>query len=82
MKLETIAIQKKQAAHAPQPTEGEIRDYAFHLYEQGGHRHGHDVDYWHEAVACLRANMPKESTRTRMHHHTQITARTPLTIST
>ena len=39
------------------PTEEEIRDYAWHLYEHGGHRHGPDVDYWREAEACLRAHL-------------------------
>jgi len=63
---------------APQPLEDEIRDYANHLYVQRGSLAGHDRDDWLEAEACLRANIPKESSRTRMHHHTQITERAML----
>jgi len=63
-------------ALAPKPSEDEIRDYANHLFVQHGSVHGHDGDDWFEAEACLRANIPKESSRTRLHHHhTQITER-------
>ena len=65
-------------ATATQPSEDEIRDYANHLYVQHGSLNGHDRDDWLEAEACLRANIPKESSRSRMHHHTQITERTVL----
>ena len=65
-------------ATATHPSEDEIRDYANHLYVQHGSQTGHDRDDWLEAEACLRANIPKESSRTRMHHHTQITERTVL----
>jgi hypothetical protein len=68
------------SAIAPQPSEGEIRDYANHLYTQRGSVNGHDGDDWLEAEVCLRANIPKESSRTRMHHHTQITDRTVLAL--
>lgn len=60
------------------PTEAEIRDYANHLYVQHGSIDGRDYDDWLEAEACLRANIPKESSRTRLHHHTQITERSVL----
>lgn len=60
---------------APPPSENEIRDYANHLYVQHGSRHGHDGDDWLEAEACLRAGIPKESSRTRLLHHTQLTER-------
>jgi hypothetical protein len=66
------------AATAPQPSEEEIRDYANHLHVQSGSLNGHDRDDWLEAEACLRANIPKESSRTRMHHHTQVTERAVL----
>ena len=66
------------SATAPQPSEDEIRDYANHLYVQRGSLNGHDCDDWLEAEACLGANIPKESSRTRMHHHTQITERAAL----
>ena len=69
---------KQFSATAPQPSEGEIRDYANHLYVQRGSVNGHDCDDWLEAEACLGANIPKESLRTRMHHHTQITERAVL----
>ena len=62
----------------PPASEAEIRDYANHLYVQRGSAHGHDHDDWFEAEACLAANIPKESFRTRMHHHTQITERAAL----
>ena len=65
-------------ATAPQPSEDEIRDYANHLYVQHGSLNGHDRDDWLEAEACLRANIPKASSRTRMHDHTQITERAVL----
>jgi len=61
-----------------QPSEDEIRDYANHLYVQRGSADGHDRDDWLEAEACLGANIPKESSRTRMHHHAQITERATL----
>ena len=64
---------KQRSASAPQPSEDEIRDYANHLYVQRGSLNGHDCDDWLEAEACLGANIPKESSHTRMHHHMQIT---------
>jgi hypothetical protein len=63
---------------APQPSEAEIRDYANHLYVQRGSVNGHDGGDWFEAEACLRANIPKEYSGTRLHHHTQITERAAL----
>ena len=66
------------SAIASRPSEVEIRDYANHLYIQRGSLNGHDHDDWLEAEACLRSNIPKESSRTRMHHHTQITERAML----
>ena len=66
---------KQPSATAPQPSEDEIRDYAKHLYVQRGSLNGHDYDDWLEAEACFGANFPKGSSRTRMHHHTQITDR-------
>ena len=66
------------SAIAPQPSEDEVRDYAHHLYVQRGGAHGHDCDDWLEARACLSAHIPKESTQTRMHQHTQIVERAAL----
>ena len=36
-------------------TEDEIRDYAYHLYQQSGCVAGRDVENWFEAKACLEA---------------------------
>lgn len=41
------------------PSEQEISDYAFHLYQQGNCEHGHDLDHWQEASACLIAGTPR-----------------------
>ena len=41
------------------PSEQDISDYAFHLYEQGNREQGHDLDNWHEATACLKAGIPR-----------------------
>ena len=73
------ALSSQQSfAAGPRPTQEEIRDYANHLYVQRGSVNGHDRDDWLEAEACLAANIPKESSRTRMHRHTQITERAAL----
>jgi hypothetical protein len=69
---------RQSAATAVPPSEEEIRDYANHLYVQHGSLPGHEGDDWLEAEACLRANIPKESSRTRMHLHAQITERASL----
>ena len=66
------------SATPPASSEAEIRDYANHLYVQGGSVPGHEHDDWLEAEACLNANIPKESSRTRMHHHARITGRAAL----
>jgi hypothetical protein len=68
----------KSPAAAPQPSENEIRDYANHLFVQHGSVDGHECEDWLEAEACLRAGIPMSSTRTRLHHHTQLTERATL----
>jgi len=78
MSTQTITTPMQPPATAAQPSEDEIRDYANHLYVQHGSVDGHDCADWLEAEACLRASVPKELTRTRMHHHTQITERAAL----
>jgi hypothetical protein len=70
-----ISSAAQSSATASPPPEDEIRDYANHLYVQHGSLNGHDRDDWLEAEACLRANIPKDSSRTRMHHYTQVTER-------
>ena len=67
----TIAI-------ALEPSEDAIREYANHLYVQRGSVDGYDCDDWLEAEACLRANIPMDASRTRLHAHTQITERAAL----
>ena len=66
MKQNTKALRASR-----RPSEDEIRDYAFHLYVQGGCVPGHDAEHWQEAESCLRANIPMEHTRTRLHRHMQ-----------
>ncbi len=80
MNTPTIAQPPSLPLPAAPPTEDEIRDYANHLYVQHGSVNGYDDDNWREAEACLRAGIPKESSRTRMHHHTQITERAALAL--
>jgi hypothetical protein len=46
-------------AVVPQPSEQEISDYAFHLYQQSNCEPGRDLDNWHEATAALMANLPR-----------------------
>lgn len=50
-----MLIETTTLRDATLPTEEEIRDYAFHLYEQNGRMPGHDVEDWMEATACLRS---------------------------
>jgi len=52
-----------------QPSEDAIRDYAYHLYQQGNCVPGHDLDNWLEATACLKANIPAHRSGLRLHHH-------------
>lgn len=54
---------------AEEPLEEEIRDYAFHLYEQNGCAPGHDLDNWLEAKACILTNVPQHASRGRLHRH-------------
>jgi len=39
--------------------EDEIRDYAYHLYDQSGYAAGRDLDNWLEAKACLSSGISK-----------------------
>lgn len=61
---------KNASIHAivrPVPKEEDIRDYAYHLYQQSHREPGHDLDNWLEATACLKANIPMRSSATRLH---------------
>ena len=53
----------------PEPSEAEISDYAFHLYEQSRCAPGHDLENWLEASACLKANIPTHRSGSRLHWH-------------
>ncbi len=54
-----MKIKSPAPSIAREPSEQEISDYAFHLYEQGNCEQGHDVANWHEATACLKAGIPR-----------------------
>jgi hypothetical protein len=56
-------------APAQEPGEDAIREYAYHLYQQGNYAPGHDVANWLEATACLKANIPTHHTHCRLHWH-------------
>ncbi len=51
------------------PSEADIRDFAYHLYVQGGSIPGRDLEDWLEAEACLRACIPAAQSQGRLHHH-------------
>lgn len=63
----------KNKSHRPlvlsHPSENDIRDYAYHLYQQSNCAPGRDLDNWLEATACLNASIPSHQSATRLHHH-------------
>jgi len=52
-----------------EPSDKDIREYAYHLYEQSNGVPGHDLDNWFEATACLKANIPAHCSQSRLHRH-------------
>ena len=50
-------------------SEEEIRDYAYHLYDQSGYVAGRDLDNWLEAKACLSTGIPKSESHIRLHQN-------------
>ena len=52
-----------------EPTEDDIRAYAYHLYEQSNCAPGRDLDNWQEAIACLKAAVPADASHGRLHRH-------------
>ena len=50
-------------------TEDEIRDYAYHLYDQSGFAAGRDLDNWLEARACLSSGISKADSHIRLHQN-------------
>ena len=57
------------AAPVQEPGEDAVREYAYHLYQQGSGAPGHAMDDWLEATACLKANIPSHSSHRRLHLH-------------
>jgi hypothetical protein len=57
------------SAHARPLAEAEIRDYAYHLYDQSGYVAGRDLDNWLEARACLSSGIPKDLSHIRLHQN-------------
>lgn len=60
--------------HAPSSqhaSEEEIRDYAYHLYDQSGFVAGRDLDNWLEAKDCLNSGLPKDASGLRQHQNSQ-----------
>jgi len=39
-------------------SENEIRDYAYHIYVESGHRNDRCRENWVDARACLKARVP------------------------
>ena len=66
MKNQSIAVPTAPITAA---SEDDIRDYAYHLYQQGNCLPGHDVDNWLEASACLKANIPAHCSHSRLHQY-------------
>lgn len=52
-----------------EPSEDDIRAYAYHLYEQSNCAPGRDLENWWEAIACLNANIPAHRSHGRLYHH-------------
>jgi DTW domain-containing protein YfiP len=61
---ETITIPSAESAPV---SDDEIRDYAYHLYVQNGHRNDKCNENWLEAKACLSSRIPKAQSSTRLH---------------
>jgi hypothetical protein len=51
------------------PSENEIRDYAYHLYEQNSRIPGRDLENWTEAKACLAAHISAHDSHLRLQHY-------------
>ena len=66
----------------PAFTDEDIRDYAFHLYQQSGCVPGHDLENWLEAKACLEANIAKDQSQSRLHRQRHPEAYEVLTVLT
>jgi hypothetical protein len=67
-RLESMSTKSPHApATAAYLSEEEIRDYAYHLYDQSGYAGGRDLDNWLKAKACLSSGIPKSESHLRRH---------------
>ena len=55
-----------QSAPAETMNEDEVRDYAYRLYVQNGHRNDLCSDNWREAKACIRSGIAKSDSHVRL----------------
>ena len=62
---------KTKSFGAMVPNEDQIRNYAYHLFEQNGRAPGHDRENWLEAEACLKANITVHRSHPRLHTYLQ-----------
>ena len=51
------------------PSDNEIRDYAYHLYEQSNCISGRDLENWAEAKVCLEAGIPASASHLRLLYY-------------
>lgn len=70
------------ASPSKQLSEDEIRDYAYHLYDQSGFAAGRDLDNWLEAKACLSSGIPKSESNMRLHQNSFRKKQLPLSFRT
>ena len=59
----------RSTAPTQEPGEDVVRDYAYHLYQEGNCAPGHDVENWLEALACLKAHIPEHASHSRLHRY-------------
>lgn len=67
--MKTKSTQSSARASVPELSEDDIRDYAYHLFEQRGREPGHELADWLEARACLLSSVPKHRAHSRLHLH-------------
>ena len=66
----SMSTKPAHTSETPFPhSEAEIRDYAYHLYDQSGYVAGRDLDNWLEAKACLSTGVPKSESHIRLHQN-------------
>jgi len=51
------------------PGDDDIREYAYHLYQQSNFTPGQDLDNWLEATACLKAAIPSNLSGSWLYRH-------------